>query len=223
MSATQEPNNNSADMLVCTTSQTDMDLDDNEKEHTAKKIRTTATPMVDVSQIPLLEENSGNNSVNLGESPETPKNPTMTSSDSSNKTKQKNFPGPVPAPMTFSHDNPYVNHWTNTTTQHTDQLTTTLQPPPSDPSAELDMAPGLTSHSNNRANKQSDTDMEITSDITVESESEPLHHVTPEATLAKPTYSAIASGRKTTTYNRSPRRETVFKWKDQVKDKLIEI
>jgi len=66
MSATQEPNNNSADMHVDTTSQTDMDLDDNEKEHTAKKIRTTATPMVDVSQIPLLEENSENNSVNLG-------------------------------------------------------------------------------------------------------------------------------------------------------------
>jgi len=221
MSATQEPNNNSADMHVCTTSQTDMDLDDNEKEHTAKKIRTTATPMVDVSQTPLLEENSGNNSVNLGESPETPKNPTMTSSDSSNKTKQKNFPGPVPAPMTFSHDNPYVNHWTNTTTQHTDQLTTTLQPLPSDPSTEPDTASGLTSH--DTTNKQSDTDMEITSDITVESESEPLHHVTSEATLAKPTYSAIASGRNTTTYNGSPRRETAFKWKDQVKDKLIEI
>ena len=129
-----------------------MDIDDNEKQHTAKKIRTAATPMVDVSQIPPLEENNGNNSTNLGGSPETPKNLAMTSSNSSNKTKQKNFPGPVPAPIAFSHDNPYVNHWTNTTTQHTDQLTTATQPPLSDPNTEPDTAPDLTSHGNNRAN-----------------------------------------------------------------------
>src|SRR5260364_127159 len=128
MSATQEQNNNNVDMQVCTTSQTDMNLDDSEKEHTAKKMRTTVTPIVDTSQIPLFEENSENNSVNLGEFPETPKNLAMTSSDSSNKIKQKNFPGPVLAPMAFFHDNPYVNHWTNTSTQQTDQLTTILQP-----------------------------------------------------------------------------------------------
>ncbi|CAG8853886.1 52_t:CDS:1, partial [Gigaspora margarita] len=41
---------------------------------------------------------------------------------------------------------------------------------------------------NDTTNKQQDANMEITSDITVESESEPLRHVLLKATLTKPIY-----------------------------------
>ncbi|CAG8718419.1 27677_t:CDS:2 [Gigaspora margarita] len=57
--------------------------------------------------------------------------------------------------------------------------------------------------------------MEITSDITVESKAEPLHYILLEATLTKPIYSAITSGKDTTSLNRAPQCKTIHDWKDQ--------
>src|SRR5260363_436648 len=123
MSATQEHNNGNTDTQVCPTPHTDMEIDNDNKEHATKKMRTVDTPMTEASQTFFIEENNGNKIANSGESPETPTNSAMTSSDPLIKTNQKILPGPEPAPRIFSHDNPYVNHETTTTIQQTDQLT----------------------------------------------------------------------------------------------------
>ncbi|CAG8836175.1 541_t:CDS:2, partial [Gigaspora margarita] len=74
-----------------------MDINNDAKEYIAKKMKTIVAPMTEVLQIPPLEDNSEKNLENLGESSVTLKNPTITSPDSLNKTKQKIFPGPMPA------------------------------------------------------------------------------------------------------------------------------
>ncbi|CAG8842070.1 7019_t:CDS:2, partial [Gigaspora margarita] len=58
--------------------------------------------------------------------------------------------------------------------------------------------------------QQQNVKMKTTSDIIVESDSEFLHQVLPEATLPKPTYSAIGSGKNTIPYNRTPTRNHIW-------------
>src|SRR5260363_292487 len=232
-----------------------MEIDNDNKELATKKMRTVDTLMTEASQTSFLEENNENKFANSGESPETPTNLAMTSSDPSIKTKQKILPGPESAPRIFSHDNPYVNHGTTTTTQQTDQLTCPNQPPPME--SELILTPDPTSQDNNNEpatpfftedmffdfdvptagphfllkstiDDLQNADMEITSDITVESEPEPPQSTDTKITtteLAKLTYSAITSGKgkSDNSYRRTPRRETLHEWKDQVEKKLTEM
>ncbi|CAG8801564.1 22132_t:CDS:1, partial [Gigaspora margarita] len=113
-----------------------------------KKDENKVTPMAKASQTPCFENNNEKNLENLKKFFETLKNSVMILSDSSNK--QNKFLGPELAPIIFSHDNPYVNHWTNTTTQQMDQLTTILQLPLSDLGAELNTVSDPTSHNNNQ-------------------------------------------------------------------------
>src|SRR6185437_9130433 len=116
------------------------------------------------------------------------------------KTNPINFPGPASASITFSHDNPYVSHETNTTLQ-VDQLTQVPQAPNQNPepnTASTDIVTQATlqhdlphhtftegdffdfdidtTKINKRhpiidpMSKQQDTKMEIVSDSTIESE-----------------------------------------------------
>src|SRR5260364_210192 len=179
----------------------------------------------------------------------------MTSSDPLIKTTQKILPGPESAPRIFFHDNPYINHGTTTTTQQTDQLICPNRLPPleseptptPDPTSQNNInepatpffaedmsfdfdVPATGSHFllKSTTDDPQNADMEITSDITVESEPEPPQSTNTIITTtesAKPTYSAITSGKgkSDNSYRRTPQQETLHKWKDQVEKKLTEM
>src|SRR5260364_323314 len=87
--------------FVLPISYTAMDIDDDAKEHTAKKMKTIVALITEVLQIPPLKDNSEKNLKNLGKSFVIPKNPTITLPDTLNKTNQKIFLGPISVPVTF--------------------------------------------------------------------------------------------------------------------------
>src|SRR6185437_9183597 len=192
-----------------------------------------------------------------GESLLTPKNSPMTSDHTPIKTNTINFPGSASVSITFSHDNPYVSHETYTILQvdQLTQVPRTPNQNPEPNTASTDIAalatlqhdlphhtftegdffdldidtaeinkrrPSIDSES-----KQKDTEMEIVSDSTIESEypetillekndlqkSEPI-------TTPRLIYSAVASGKNAPLINRKTNRGSLNGWKEQVEKHL---